>query len=287
MPTNSDFPSGTDRNKNTSDFTAPHSTGKPPQKDEGGWKEIAKTIGLSLVLALGIRQFVAEARYIPSESMLPTLQINDRLIVEKMSYRFHPPERGDIIVFMPPDEASKYCLGPQAANVPIKDAFIKRVVALPGETIEVRDGTVLINNQPLQENYLNAKPDYQLLPTVIPPDSYLVLGDNRNNSCDGHFWGAVPRENIIGRAAFRFWPINRIGSISDTTATNPEDILAPGISPVNPSPPDSEMLPPADIPLESPPVAPTPIESAPTVPTVPTVPAPIDAVPGQPSPAQP
>jgi signal peptidase I len=98
MPTNpnSDF-SETEHSKQPLPSRSSKSPGKPPQKDsEGGWKEVAKTIGLSLVLALGIRQFVAEARYIPSESMVPTLQINDRLIVEKMSYRFHKPERGDI-----------------------------------------------------------------------------------------------------------------------------------------------------------------------------------------------
>lgn len=224
MPTNPnpEFSSETDHTKQPLPSEAPpttknmgKSTGRPPQKDtEGGWKEIAKTIGLSLVLALGIRQFVAEARYIPSESMVPTLQVNDRLIVEKMSYRFHNPERGDIIVFMPPDAAGRYCLGVQDPNIKIKDAFIKRVVALPGEKVEVRDGTVFINDQPLEENYIAARPDYQLLPSVVPPDSFLVLGDNRNNSCDGHFWGAVPRENIIGRAAFRFWPPNRIGGIN-------------------------------------------------------------------------
>jgi signal peptidase I len=214
MPTNSnsEFPEA-DSSK-SSKSQARRATGRPPQKDtEGGWKEVAKTIGLSLVLALGIRQFVAEARYIPSESMVPTLQVNDRLIVEKMSYRFHTPERGDIIVFMPPDAAGKYCLGTQDPNVKIKDAFIKRVVALPGEKVEIKDGTVFINNRPLQESYIAAKPDYQLLPSVVPANTFLVLGDNRNNSCDGHFWGPVPRQNIIGRAAFRFWPPNRIGGI--------------------------------------------------------------------------
>lgn len=220
MPTNPnpEFSSETDHSKQPLPSESPSSpkpTGRPPQKDtEGGWKEVAKTIGLSLVLALGIRQFVAEARYIPSESMVPTLQVNDRLIVEKMSYRFHAPERGDIVVFMPPNAAGKYCLGVQDPNIKIKDAFIKRVIALPGEKVEVRDGTVFINDQPLEENYIAARPDYQLLPSVVPPDSFLVLGDNRNNSCDGHFWGAVPRENIIGRAAFRFWPPNRVGGIT-------------------------------------------------------------------------
>ncbi|NJO43681.1 MAG: signal peptidase I [Cyanobacteria bacterium CRU_2_1] len=178
-----------------------------PQKRENPWVEAAKTIGLSLVLALGIRHFVAEARYIPSESMVPTLEVNDRLIVEKISYLVHSPERGDIVVFWPNDRLRQ--IQPK-----LKDAFIKRVIGLPGEKVEVRDGTVFVNDQPLQEDYIAAEPDYQWGPEVVPPDSYLVLGDNRNNSYDSHFWGYVPRENIIGRAVFRFWPPDRVGGIN-------------------------------------------------------------------------
>ncbi len=233
MPTNSD-PDFSSEKQPVKSSRAAKPTGKPQPEPEEGWKEIVKTIGLSLVLALGIRQFVAEARYIPSESMVPTLQINDRLIVEKVSYRFNDPERGDIVVFMPPDAAAKYCLGVQNANVRIKDAFIKRVVGLPGDKVEVKSGTVLINGQPLQESYIAEKPDYELPESVVPPNSYLVFGDNRNNSCDGHFWGPVPRENLIGRAAFRFWPPNRIGGITTRPtegtalpATQPDAITTP------------------------------------------------------------
>jgi signal peptidase I len=190
---------------------------QPPKHTENPWTEALKTIGLSLVLALGIRHFVAEARYIPSESMVPTLEVNDRLIVEKISYLFNPPQRGDIIVFIPPDAAGQACLGLASPGGRIKDAFIKRVVGLPGEEIAVRDGQVFVNGQPLQENYLSAPPNYQWGPQVIDANSYLVLGDNRNNSCDGHFWGPVPRENIIGRAVFRFWPPGRVGGISPQT----------------------------------------------------------------------
>jgi signal peptidase I len=176
---------------------------------ENPWIEGLKTIGLSVILALGIRQFVAEARYIPSESMLPTLEVNDRLIVEKVSYHFQSPERGDIIVFWPTDRLKE-------ENPSLKDAFIKRVIGLPGETIEVRDGQVFVNNQPIEENYIAAEPEYQWGPQVVPANSYLVLGDNRNNSYDSHFWGYVPREKIIGRAIVRFWPPSRAGGIGPT-----------------------------------------------------------------------
>ncbi|WP_375494927.1 signal peptidase I [uncultured Nostoc sp.] len=164
-----------------------------------------KTISLSLILALGIRTFVAEARYIPSGSMEPTLQINDKLIIDKISYDFSSPKRGDIIVFNPTKKLT-------LEN--FHDAFIKRVIGLSGEKVAVKNGKVYINNVPLQENYLEAKPDYQWGPVVVPADSYLVLGDNRNNSYDSHYWGFVPRNKIVGRAILRFWPLNRIGEIN-------------------------------------------------------------------------
>jgi signal peptidase I len=183
-------------------------------REENPWLEAAKTIGLSLFLALGIRQFVAEARYIPSESMVPTLEVNDRLIVEKISYLFNPPKREDIIVFWPNDKLRQQ-------QPKLKDAFIKRVIGLPGEKVEVRGGVVYINDQPLQEQYTAAPPDYEWGPEIVPADAYLVLGDNRNNSYDSHFWGYVPRENIIGRAVFRFWPPNRVGDIDRQTLYQP------------------------------------------------------------------
>ncbi|MBX2862819.1 MAG: signal peptidase I, partial [Leptolyngbyaceae cyanobacterium MAG.088] len=142
------------------------------------WVESLQTIGLSVVLALGIRQFVAEARYIPTGSMEPTLQVNDRLVVEKISYRLNSPKRGDIVVFWPPEE-----LIPPGQQ---RNAFIKRVVGLPGDTVEVINGTVLINNAPMDERYIKAPPNYQWGPETVPDESYIVFGDNRNNSVDSH-----------------------------------------------------------------------------------------------------
>lgn len=175
------------------------------QSQVNPWIEGLQTIGLSVVLALGIRHFVAEARYIPSGSMEPTLQINDRLVIEKVSYYFNPPERGDIVVFWPPENIFE---GQQS-----RDAFIKRVIGLPGDTVQVTNGTVLVNDEPLNEDYIKAEPDYEWGPETVPDDSYLVLGDNRNSSFDSHSWGFVPRENIIGKAVVRFWPPSRVGGI--------------------------------------------------------------------------
>lgn len=184
----------------------PHNNHSPQEHSENAWVEGFKTIGLSIVLALGIRTFVAEARYIPSGSMLPTLEINDRLIIDKLGYKFQNPDRGDVVVFSPTDQLkSQY-----------KDAFIKRIIGLPGETVEVRDGLVFVDGQPLAEKYIAEEPQYNWGPEVVPEDSYLVLGDNRNNSYDSHYWGYVPRDHIIGRAIVRFWPPNRVGGLDES-----------------------------------------------------------------------
>ncbi len=189
-----------------------HATTKPIPKSESPWLETLKTIGLSAVLALGIRSFVAEARYIPSGSMLPTLQIDDRLIIDKVSYRFSNPVRGDIVVFNPTAQLEKE---------KFKDAFIKRVIGVPGDRVDVKSGKVYVNGKVLSENYLDEAPAYNwssksLTPDgsgIVPPNHYLVLGDNRNNSYDSHYWGFVPKDKIVGRAVVRFWPINRAGGI--------------------------------------------------------------------------
>lgn len=176
---------------------------KPSQHEENPWVETLKTFALSAVLALGIRTFVAEARYIPSGSMLPTLQINDRLIIDKVSYHFSDVQRGDIVVFNPTE----------VLRQKFKDAFIKRVIGLPGDTVEVRRGTVFVNGEALSENYIAAEPDYVYGPETVPEGQYLVLGDNRNNSYDSHYWGFVPRDLIVGKAVVRFWPPQRLGQL--------------------------------------------------------------------------
>lgn len=174
------------------------------EKEENPVVEVFKTIISAAVLAFGIRACVAEARYIPSESMLPTLEIDDRLIIEKISYRFRKPERGDVVVFSPTDTLKE-----QNFN----EAFIKRVIGIPGDVVEVKQDEVYVNGEKLTEKYILEPPTYNYGPVEVPEGQYLVLGDNRNNSLDSHHWGFVPIENLIGRAAIRFWPPNRLGSL--------------------------------------------------------------------------
>lgn len=174
-------------------------------------REYLETFVVALALAFFVRGTIAEARFIPSESMLPTLEIGDRLIVEKVSYRFASPKRGDIVVFNPPERAM--------GN---GNAFIKRVVGLPGETIDIRDGQVYIDDKALTEPYVMEAPRYPdpmwdalgLPGGTIPKDKVFVMGDNRNNSQDSHVWGALPIENIIGQTVFRFWPPMRLGLVA-------------------------------------------------------------------------
>lgn len=170
------------------------------------WGENITILLLALGLAFFLRTFVAEPRYIPSESMLPTLEVGDRLIVEKLSYYTHPPQRGDVIVFAPPPQL-------QEQGFEADQAFIKRVIGLPGDTVEVKGGQVFINHQLLTESYIAAAPNYPMSPMVVPSSQLFVMGDNRNNSNDSHVWGFLPQPNIIGHACFRFWPLRRFGGL--------------------------------------------------------------------------
>jgi signal peptidase I len=169
-------------------------------------KENLQLVVIALCLALLIRTFVAEPRYIPSDSMLPTLEMGDRLVVEKISYRFRPPKPGDIVVFDPPQQL-------QILGYAKDQAFIKRIIGKPGQIVSIAKGKVYLNSEPLQEDYIAEPPAYQWGPQRIPDEEFFVMGDNRNDSNDSHIWGFLPRQNIIGHARFRFWPLNRSGFV--------------------------------------------------------------------------
>ena len=187
-------------------------------------KETLDTILFVLIAVIVIRFFVGELRWIPSGSMHPTLIEKDRLFVEKLTKPVRDLQRGDIIVFYPPDEPLKkdfFSIISRLTGLMCKDvAFIKRIVGMPGDRFEIRteDGEyfVYINDEKLDEPYILSKTDWMPCrddmycgPFVVPDGNYFMMGDNRGNSQDSRFWGFLPRNRVIGRALFVFWPINR------------------------------------------------------------------------------
>jgi signal peptidase I len=177
-----------------------------PADPKKAWKENAQTFLIAIILAILIRIFVAEPRFIPSDSMVPTLQVGDRLVVEKLTYYTRSPQRGDIVVFDPPPQL-------QSQGYAKDQAFIKRVIATSGQTVAVQDGQVWVDGQPLTEPYIAEPPKYSLTAPAVPPGHVFVMGDNRNNSNDSHVWGFLPQENILGRAWLRFYPFKRSGIV--------------------------------------------------------------------------
>ena len=168
--------------------------------------EIVETIVMTLLIFAAVRLMVQNFR-IEGNSMEPNLHNGQYLIIEKISYRLGSPQRGDVVVFHYPSN-------------PKRD-FIKRIIGLPGETIEIRRGQIMINGNPLNEAYLPNVGTYNWGPGVVGDDEYFVLGDNRNNSSDSHSWGMLPKELIIGKAWFTYWPISDWGVIPHYTFTDP------------------------------------------------------------------
>ncbi|HLC26430.1 MAG TPA: signal peptidase I [bacterium] len=169
------------------------------------WREYGEAIVIAIILALFIRTFVVQAFKIPSGSMIPTLLIGDHILVNKFIYRFTDPARDEIIVFKYPQDETR--------------DFIKRVIGLPGDTVEVRKKVVYVNGKPLQENFIQhedptllpgmASPRDYLGPLVVPAKSYFVMGDNRDNSQDSRFWGFLKSDEIKGKAFLIYWSWDR------------------------------------------------------------------------------
>lgn len=201
-------------------------SGGPPEEERRGplsfLKELPGLIIIALVLALLIKSFLVQAFYIPSESMVPTLRDGDRVLVNKLVLTVRDPRRGEIVVFENPrlQEEDRNPLsavwhwvteGLGFSVDPNKD-FIKRVIAIPGDTIEVRGGRVFVNGARLQEPYLERNRDRSdFAPYTVPPDTYFMMGDNRANSQDSRSQavGPVPREKIVGKAFVILWPPSR------------------------------------------------------------------------------
>lgn len=189
-------------------------------------RELPILLLIAFGLALLIKTFLVQAFYIPSESMEPSLDVGDRVLVNKVVYHLHPPRRGDIIVFEEPHPGPQPHRNPAQAlwrwltqglgvSASAERDFIKRVVAVPGETLEIKQGRVFINGRRLSEPYLAAafdRRDYP--PTKVPSNSLFVMGDNRTNSNDSRFGlGFIPYDKVVGRAFILIWPPSHAGFI--------------------------------------------------------------------------
>jgi signal peptidase I len=227
--------------------TEPHDRGTPPPGDEdlspgetskadaevksrGGSLrrfiiEVLVILGLAAVVAIIIQSFFIKAFIIPSSSMSPTLQIGDRVMVEKVTYYFTKPHRGDIIVFRYPPSDPKALNTNSVLYWPVQQIgetlhithrgttpYVKRVIGTGGDTVELRKGKLYVNGKRIQENYIvDDGSDYG--PIKVPNGMLFCLGDNRPNSRDSRYWGMVPIRAVIGRVFLRWWPLRRFGSV--------------------------------------------------------------------------
>lgn len=173
------------------------------EKKESGLWEFIKVVIISVAIVLPVRTYIAQPFIVSGASMEPNFHDGEYLIIDELTYAFRKPERGDVVVF-------RYPLNPS-------EFFIKRIVGLPGETIEIKDGKVFINGEIWQEPYITAGTENGMIVNLkakLDIGDYFVLGDNRPKSSDSRFWGALPKEKIMGRALLRLWPVARAGILN-------------------------------------------------------------------------
>ena len=206
-------PDATNADATATEATATEATAAPRRssRTRGAIEWVVVIVG-AVLLALVIKTFVMQAFFIPSPSMAPTLEVHDRVLVNKLSYRLGDVNRGDIVVFE----------RPASEGDGIKD-LIKRVIALPGESLVIDNGKVFIDGRELSEPYLapdvvtRNRPEPTRCapanPCVVPEGQVWVMGDNRDNSRDSRFFGAIPEDTIVGRAFVRVWPFGRLGGL--------------------------------------------------------------------------
>jgi len=189
------------------------------------WIELPILILVALVVAVVIKSFLVQAFFIPSGSMRHTLEIGDRVLVNKLSYTWGEPSLGDVVVFEPPwgqpqvdepifEALTRHVAESLGLRSPDIEDLIKRVIGVGGETVEVRDNRVIIDGVPIVEPYVfpgTQMPDYG--PVTVPEGHVLVMGDNRDHSKDGRVFGPIPIESIVGRAFVRIWPLDRLGGL--------------------------------------------------------------------------
>ncbi len=174
------------------------------QSDAGSWvgavlRDMVGTILPAIVIALLIHLFLAQATRVYGQSMEPNLHTNERLVIEKLSYHFHGPRRGDVVVLRDPSGSP--------------ELLIKRIVGLPGERVTLADGRVYVDGTPIAEPYLDQPTQGSGRSWIVPPFHVFVMGDNRSASRDSRTFGTVPMEELIGKALFRYWPLEEIGLV--------------------------------------------------------------------------
>jgi signal peptidase I len=217
----------TDSDEPVTGAPAPAGRDKEKEKEKSGsssFVELVVIVATALALALLIQALVVKPYRIPSESMEPTLDVGQRVLVNRLGNRLNDPEIGEIVVFHPPKGSESNTCGRapaegQACGLPTKDKadvnFIKRVVAGPGDRLSIRDGHVILNGQLQKEDFVREcgdGPDCNFPKTItIPPGHWFMMGDNRGASDDSRFWGPVPKKWIIGGAFATYWPPKRIG----------------------------------------------------------------------------
>jgi signal peptidase I len=198
-----------------------------PSTGRGALIELVLIVALAVGLALLIQAFVVKPYQIPSGSMEPTLDIGQRVLVDRVGYHFGNPDIGDIVVFHPPTGAvgsdprcgvqplPRNALCPRPVDQESDTNFIKRVVAGPGDQLSVKNGHPVVNGVMAKEDFIKPCAGGEKCncpkPITIPPNEYFMMGDNRGSSDDSRFWGPVPRDWIIGQAFFTYWPPDRIG----------------------------------------------------------------------------
>ncbi len=189
------------------------------------WIELPILVLVALVVAVVIKSFLIQAFFIPSGSMRHTLEIGDRVLVNKLSYTWSDPSLGDIVVFEPPwgqpqqdepvfDALARHVAESLGLRSPDIEDLIKRVIGVGGQTVEVRNNQVLVDGEPISEPYVfpgTQMPDYG--PLTVPEGQVLVMGDNRDHSKDGRVFGPIPVDSIVGRAFVRIWPLDRLGGL--------------------------------------------------------------------------
>ena len=188
--------------------------------------EVPVVTVLAVVIVIVLRALVVQPFYIPSESMVPQLRVNDKILVSRLSYHLHPVHRGDLIVFSEPPGAKVEgsvphrgggiaglwrSVGQRLGLVPRTDQLVKRVIGLPGDTVEGRDDHVYIDGRLLLEPYLPpGDSTVPFPPQTVPPGTLWVMGDNRGNSEDSRFFGVIARRTVVGRAFVKVWPLDKI-----------------------------------------------------------------------------